>query len=235
LTTRKSFVSLPDWTSTTASLVKIDSHAEIYEDDIDFHMGPFRTFMEVTQGDVQVFSKNTYPWCTQEASTLSHSADRRLCSLLQGVQATSVLSVITGGIAFLLYCMLAFRSLKGEYVARTARVAMSLHITQAVLAFLSLGLWLALMRVYQSSLQSSLGPNFADFSLPHGRSFYRVVIVGILALVAAGGLHTMAGRSVSAIQKRETIARKRSEFEMKEAAEAARMQAEEELKDEQLV
>ena len=226
-----------DWTVTTTSLVKINPQAEIYEDTIDFRMGPFKTFMEAVQGETVIFAFTTYSsWCSPSTATdfINPSANH-LCGLLHSVRATGVVTAALGIVTFFLYCILAFNSLKGEYVAKTARASMLLHLIQAGFAFTTVALWVALDKTYLSSLKSTLGPNFADFSLPYGRSFYRVVVVGILAVIAAVALHALASKSVGAIERQATIERKRSEFEMREAVESARRQAEEELKAETLV
>lgn len=221
---------------TTKSLVKINPQAEIYEDAIDFRMGPFKTYMGAVQGEKEIFAYTTYSsWCSPSTSTFVINSASQLCGLLHSVRATGVVTAILGVVTFFLYCILAFRSLKGGYVAKTARASMILHFVQSAFAFTTVGLWVALDKTYLSSLKSTLGPNFADFPLPYGRSFYRVVVVGILAVVAAVALHTLATKSVGAIERQATIERKRSEFEMREAAESARRQAEEELKAENLV
>lgn len=218
------------------SLVKIDVNAEVYEDSIDFRMGPFKGYMEAVQGEKEVFADTTYPWCNpKRASILPASTNKQLCGLLHGVRGCGVTTALLSAVTFVLYCVLALRSLKGEYVAKTARTAMALHLLQATLAFVTVALWAGLSSLYASSLQKALGPEFAEFSLPYGRSFHRVIVVGFLALVAAAALHAMAKRSVDAIQRDVTIERKRSEFELKEAAEKARRQAEDELKVDQLV
>lgn len=231
-----SLLSSLDWTVNTTSLVDISPKAEIYEDTIDFRMGPFKTLMEAVEEETVVFSSTSYSdWCSPSASSFHNPSAHHLCGLLHSVRATGVVTVILGVVTFLLYCILALRSLKGQYVAKTARVSMFLHIVQAGCAFATVGLWMALARVYHSSLTSSLGPDFASFSLPYGRSFYRVVVVGILALISAAALHTMAAKSVGAIEKQATIERKRSEFELREAAESARRQAEQELRADNMV
>lgn len=225
-----------DWTVATRSLVKINPQAEIYEDAIDFRMGPFNTYMEAVQGENVIFASTTYSsWCSPSTSTFVNPSANHLCGLLHSVRATGVVTAALGVVTFFLYCILAFNSLKGEYVAKTARASMLLHLIQAGFAFTTVALWVALDKTYLSSLKSSLGPNFADFSLPYARSFWRVVVVGVLAVIAALALHTLATKSVGAIERQATIERKRSEFEMREAAESARRQAEEELKAETLV
>lgn len=228
--------SFLDWTVNTTSLIDISPKAEIYEDTIDFRMGPFKTFMEAVQEETVVFSYTSYSdWCSPSASSFDNPSAHHLCGLLHSVRATGVVTAILGGATFLLYCILAFRSLKGQYIAKTARVSMVLHIVQAGCAFATVGLWMALTKAYHSSLTSALDPEFASFRLPYGRSFYRVVVVGILALVSAAALHIMAAKSVGAIEKQATIERKRSEFELREAAESARRQAEQELRAENMI
>lgn len=216
--------------------MKIDANAQVYEDSIDFRMGPFKGYLQAIQGENEVFTETSYPWCSSSTATiLSASTSKQLCGLLRGVRGCGIITALLGAFTFLLYCVLSLRSLKSENLARTARFSMALHLLQATLAFITVGLWAGLCRTYHSALQKALGPEFADFSLPYGRSFHRVIVVGFLALACAVSLHTMAKRSVGAIEREATIERKRSEFELKEAAEKARRQAEEELKVDQLV
>ena len=218
------------------SLVKFAPNAAVYEDYVSFHMGPFHGEMSAVAGEQEVFHEHSYMWCNKGNTGIIPAATAgKLCHLLHGVQAMGIITAILGGITFVIYMFLAFRSLKGEHVAKVARISAGLHGLQAAFAFACAAMWAVLMDLYKKDLLTVLGPTFSDFTMPYGRSWIRVCWVGALALASAFALNLMAKRSIGAIDKHNTIQKKRSDFEMKEAAERAARLGEEELKADQLV
>jgi hypothetical protein len=199
-------------------------------------MGPFKGEMSAVAGEKEVFHEHSYMFCNKGNTGIIPAATAgKLCHLLRGVQATGIMTAVLGGITFLIYMFLAFRSLKNEYVAKLARTSAGLHGLQAACAFACAALWAVMMNLYKKDLLAVLGPTFSDFTMPFGKSWIRVCLVGALALASAFALNVMAKRSIGAIDKRDTIEKKRSDFEAKEAAEKAARLGEAELKADQLV